>query len=184
MKLNCSFYLTLFTLFFSLVIPARGQQPDSSFTTASVHNAIGVYHQKLQRSAGLYNGAEYADYVFNFQDGSPYFGSKDSVAGSVTYDGVLYENVLMKYNELQDAVIIWYNNDAVQLLNEKISDFRIGAHSFTRIIKDNQSKGLAGTGFYEKLYPGKSMILKKTVKTMQQKTDVSEGVLRFIDQKT
>jgi hypothetical protein len=80
--------------------------------------------------------------------------------------------------------VIWYNNDAVRLSNEKISNFKIRDHVFNRIVKDNQSKNLVSTGFYEQLYSGRTTVFKKTVKAIQQKTDVNDGVLRFIDQKT
>ncbi|MBS1600281.1 MAG: hypothetical protein JST75_18785 [Bacteroidetes bacterium] len=185
MKLNTgSFYLTLVTLSFSSILSAQNKQNDTSFITSSVNHAIDIYHQVIQKSAGLYNGSEYEEYTYNFQEGSPYFKTKDSVSGSIVYDGVLYENIWMKYNELKDIVVIWYNNDAVQLSNEKISRFTIDGHSFIWSQKNNMMKKNINTGFYEELYAGKTMALKKTIKSIQQKTDVSEGVSRFIDQKT
>lgn len=184
MKLKrSSFHPALLAIYFFSSISAFGQQYDSSQINTPVNNAIDVYHQKMQRSSGLYNGAEYEEYPFNFQEGNPYFGSRDRVTGSIEYDGVVYQNVAMKYDELKDVVVIWYNNDAVQLLSEKVSRFVIGNHSFARITKLNQ-KDLLNPGFYEQLYPGKTMVLKKTIKSIQQKTDVIEGILRFIDQKT
>ena len=183
MKLKkSSFYPALIALFFSSVISASGQTYDSSIANASINNAISVYHQKMQRSAGLYNGSEYEEYAFSFTEGNPYFGSRDRVNGSILYDGVLYKNVLMKYDEVKDVVVIWYNNDAVQLLSESIARFEIQDHFFTRIVKTS-AKDL-NTGFYEQLYGGKTGVLKKTIKVIQQKTDVSDGIQRFIDQKT
>jgi len=183
MKLKTpSFYLTIATLSLTSALSAQNQQSDSAFIDIAIRSAINVYHQKMQNSAGLYNGSEYDEYNFNFQEGSPYFGFKDSVSGSIIYDGVLYENIFMKFDELRDLLVIWYNNDAVQLLNEKIDGFNIQNHSFIRIQKFDPKEMLT-PGFYEQLYKGKTAVLKKTVKTLQQRTDITEGILRFIVQK-
>jgi hypothetical protein len=106
------------------------------------------------------------------------------VAGSILYDGVLYKNIFMKYDELRDMIVIWYNNDAMQLLNEKVSNFKLQDHSFVRLVKDNRSKELSGTGFYEELYAGRASVYKKTVKNIMEKTDINDGISRSIDQKT
>jgi hypothetical protein len=185
MKLKTvSFYITIIAIFFSSIVSAQDQQHDSSFTTIAVNNAIEVYHHTLDKASGIYNGAEYDGYSFRFEEGIPWFGAKDSVAGSVAYDGVLYRDIFMKYDEIKDMLVIWYNNDAIRLLNEKISHFNMQGHSFIRLIKDNQSRELVNTGFYEQLYTGKTTALKKTIKTIQEKSDISDGLLKTIDQKT
>ena len=185
MKLkNGSFYITVTAFFCSSFVSAQSPQSDTSFTAIAVNNAIEVYHQVVNKASGLYNGAEYDNYMFSFAEGSPYFGVRDSVAGSILYDGVLYKNIFMKYDELRDVIVIWYNNDAIQLLNEKVSNFKLQDHSFVRLIKDNRSKELASTGFYEQLYAGRISVYKKVTKSIMEKTDINEGITRSIDQKT
>jgi hypothetical protein len=182
--MNGSFSITFVVIFFSSIISAQGQEPDTSFTAISVNNAIEVYHRMLNSASGLYNGGEYINYFFNFEDGSPYFVVKDSVPGSILYDGVLYRNIFMKYDEVKDAIVIWNNNEAIQLFNEKVCHFKLLDHSFARIIKDNHSKDPVNTGFYEQLYSGKISVFKKVVKTIIVKPDMTDGILRSIEQKT
>ncbi len=185
MKLKkSSFYIVLVVAFSSSAVSAQSQQNDTSFTPISINNAIEVYHQMINKASGLYNGTQYGNYFFSFEEGSPYFGVKDSVPGSILYDGVLYRNILMKYDEVKDVIVIWNNNDAIQLLNEKVGNFKLLDHSFIRLIKDNRSRELVSSGFYEQLYTGKIAVLKKVIKTIMERTDMTEGILRRIDQKT
>ncbi|HEX9503050.1 MAG TPA: hypothetical protein VF974_01865 [Patescibacteria group bacterium] len=185
MKLkNGSFYIMVVAAFCSSIVSAQSQQHDTTFTAISVNNAIKVYHQIMNKASGLYNGGEYDNYFFSFEAGSPYFGVKDSVPGSILYDGVLYRNIFMKYDEVRDAIVIWNDNEAIQLLNEKVGNFRLLDHSFTRLIKDNHSKDLVKTGFYEQLYKGRIAVFKKVIKTIIDKPDMTDGILRSIEQKT
>ena len=185
MKLKIgSFFITFVAIFYSSTTSAQSQQPDTSFTAISVNNAIEVYHRKLNIASGLYNGGEYINYFFNFEDGSPYFGVNDSVPGSILYDGVLYRNIFMKYDEVKDAIVIWNDNEVIQLFNERVGYFNLLDHSFALIIKDNGSKDLVKTGFYEQLYSGKIAIFKKVVKAILDKPDMTDGILRSIQQKT
>src|ERR1700724_2282523 len=117
---NGFFWLTFVAIYGSSITLAQSQQPDTSF---SVNNAIEVYHRMLNNASGLYNGGEYINYFFNFEDGSPYFGVKDSVPGSILYDGVMYRNIFMKYDEVKDAVVIWNNTETIQLFAERVGHF-------------------------------------------------------------
>jgi len=185
MKLkNIVLYVPLIAVFSSSMVSAQSQPADTSFIAASVDNAVEIYHQKIKNASGLYNGPEYEGYPFPFEEGSPWFAVNDSVPGSVEYDGVLYQGIFMKYDELKDVIVIWKDNDAIRLPGEKVSHFKLLDHSFTRIIKDNKGKNLVATGFYEQLYTGKIIVLKKTIKTIRERTDITDGILRTIDQKT
>jgi hypothetical protein len=162
----------------------RAQGKDSSMTAISLKNAMSVYHHQLNKSSGLYQGAEYENYHFRFEEGSPYFGGKDSVAGTILYDGVLYKDVFMKYDEVRDVMVIWYKNEAIQPANEKIGYFTMAGHTFVRITLDEHSKDAASTGFYERLYAGRTTAFKRVVKTIMDNPDMTDGILRNIEQKT
>lgn len=184
MKLKYGYiYFTFLAQYSSSLISAQSLQNDTSFTSITVNNAIEVYHQLLNQGSGLYNGPEYNNYPFSFEEGSPYFGGNDYVSGSVLYDGVLYRKIFMKYDELKDVLVIRKDNNAIQLLNEKVSIFKLPDHSFSRLVKDNHSKELAITGFYEQLYTGQVAVFKKVIKTIVESLDMTNGILRSIDQK-
>ncbi|PWT73067.1 MAG: hypothetical protein C5B59_14095 [Bacteroidetes bacterium] len=162
---------------------SQGQTKDTSFLSSSINNAISLYHAQINRAAGIYHGVEYEYYPYHFQEGTPYFVTSDSVAASIYYDGVLYQNMFMKYDQLRDQVIIWYNNDAVRLIDEKVDSFIIRDHLFVRLISDSASKNALATGYYEMIYNGKIRIYRKSIKHVLVKTDMTEGVIRTIDQK-
>ena len=185
MKLkNIIFYVPFVAVFSSSIISAQSQQRDTSFIAASADNAIEIYHQKIKNASGLYNGPEYERYPFPFEEGNPWFAVKDSNRGSVVYDGVLYQGIFMKYDELKDVIVIWRDNDAIRLLSEKVSYFKLLGHSFIPLIKDNTGKNLVSTGFYDQMYAGKIVVFKKTIKSIRERTDITDGILRTIDQKT
>jgi hypothetical protein len=177
----CKLFVAIFIL---SITSAQSQQPDTSFTAISVNNAIEIYHRMLNNASGLYNGGEYINYFFNFEGGSPYFGEQDSVPGTILYNGVLYRNIFMKYDEVKDAIVIWNNNEAIQLFDERVGHFKLLDHSFVRIIKDHLSKAPMKTGFYEQLYSGKIAVFKKVEKTIMVRADMTDGILRSIEQKT
>jgi hypothetical protein len=183
LKYGYIFFTFLAQCSYSL-ISAQSLQNDTNFTSMAVNNAINVYHQLLDRGSGLYNGPEYNNYPFRFEEGSPYFGGNDYIPGSVVYDGVLYLDIFMKYDQLKDVLIIRKDNNAIQLLSEKVSIFKLPDHSFTRILKDNNSGEPAVTGFYEQLYNGHIAVFKKVTKNILENFDMTNGILRSIDQKT
>lgn len=162
-----------------------GQQTDSlnSFYQQALHQASAVYHQAFGDQKGLYNGGSYNEYPFKFQDGDPYFNMPDVTRGTVLYDGVQYDSVLMRYNEITDELVVNYYAYRIQLLKPKIENFYLFNTNFIQITKDSSSKNLVGSGFYQLLYNGKISLLKKEIKSIQQNTSTGVDLQNFVDEK-
>jgi hypothetical protein len=107
----------------------------------------------------LYNGAEYTGFYRN-TNGHPFFKSDSLVRGDVFYDHVLYRNILLGYNILDDQVYIKQEdpNFNIQLVNSKLDYFIISGHRFERI--DNQ--------YYELLQDGAIRAFEQHSKTLRQ----------------
>jgi hypothetical protein len=175
--------LLLLTGFFLPVTPivAQSAADDSMLYKKAVYHVIGLYHQAIGEQSGLYNGSQYGKYPFFFAEGGyPFFKEDKPDTGSVMYDGIMYEQVELQYDEVQEVLIMQDSTRRIQLLNQKIAGFTLFNNTFIRIIKDSTAAPLVRTGFYNLLYKGNISLLKREEKIIRE--DVSTGeLLRFID---
>jgi hypothetical protein len=169
----------LFTLP-TMSLLAQSPADDSILYKKAVDNLIALYQQSSGDQTGLYNGSQYSGYPFVFAEGHPFFKDNKPGTGSIVYDNVLYENVLLQFDEVQDVMILDSASRRIQLLNDRITRFTLYNNNFIRIIKDSSNIPLVRTGFYNILYDGNTSLLKKEEKIVRE--DVTTGVLlRFVD---
>jgi hypothetical protein len=178
-----------FFLLFVFVLPitrieAQMSESDSSVYKAAVDNAISSYHEFFAPEAGLYNGFEYVPYLLPFSEGHPFFQFDHYDTGSILYDGVLYNNVRMLFDLAQDVLVIDppFHSSAIQLFNDKVEAFVLFGHNFVRIASDSANLWKLATGFYEVMYRGSSVLLRKDSKNIQQ-TVVYDGLQVFVKEK-
>ena len=176
----CSITAGLFSL---SVNTTRAQTPadDSLLYKNAVHRTIGLYHTAIGEQSGLFNGCQYAQFPFSFaENGHPFFKTNTAGTGSVIYDNILYENVQMQYDEVQEVLFMQDSVHRIQLLNQRIAGFTLFDNTFIHIVKDSQNAVLVNSGFYNVLYNGKIKLLKKEEKMIRE--DVSTGVIiRYIE---
>jgi hypothetical protein len=148
---------------------AAGQMviSDSDIQKAA-SNAINVYYRSLGDQSPLYNGSEYIEYASIFQEGHPFFESAVFVKGSIRFDGMDFQDVPMLYDMIKDEVIIQHFGKVykMNLPAEKIERFTLSGHSFIRIVQDSSHQ--LKTGFYDRLYNGKIMVLAKREKKIRE----------------
>lgn len=168
-----------FVIFYNRTTAQTGDD-DSSLYNASLKYATDNYHKAVYPEIGLYNGREYINYNFSFREGQPYFESdNEDSAGSIVYDGILYEKVPLMLNLVTEQVII---NDPsgvhrISLNNDRVSSFTLFNHNFVRLTEDSLNKNEIRTGFYDMLYKGKIFVFKKIQKEIDEKLSVTEGSL-------
>jgi hypothetical protein len=105
------------------------------------------YSQELP----LYNGSEYSSYYYGFK-GHPNFLTDSLQAGDVVYEGILYKNVPLGYNLVEQEVFtrhprLGYN---IRLVREKISSFTIDGRTFLHL----PATASSADGFYQLLFDG------------------------------
>ena len=185
MKLANTITIVFSVNLFIASINARAQDQDSAVFAASIHKAVSVYHHFLTPETGLYNGLEYVPFGYQIKNGDPFWLSSKFNTGSVTYDGVLYENVSLLYDLVKQVVIvnqpIYYYN--VQLISEKVSSFSLLGHNFIRLEEDSAGKSPIRTGFYDVLYHGRINLLKRIDRKINEELTTSEGIIRTIDER-
>jgi len=131
-------------------------------------NTIDIYYHTLGDQSPIYNGSEYIDYTFTLQEGHPFFESAIFAKGSIRFDGMEFQDVPMLYDMVKDQVIIQYFGKVykITLPAEKIEGFTLSGHNFIRIIQDSSHQ--LKTGFYDRLYNGKIMVLAKREKKIRE----------------
>lgn len=168
---------------FAIQLSAQQTSPDNVFYKNAVNNAVSLYHQSSGDQAGIYNGSQYGGYNFHFKEGHPYFNADQFTMGTIMYDGVLYDSVMLLFDEIMEVVVMQNVVIRVQLITDKISGFEINNNHFIRIVKDSNSAALINTGFYNRLYEGNITLLKKEVKTIREQISNIDGLQRFVDTK-
>jgi len=153
-----------------IIIPAFGcnhlYSQSSANTDAAVNNAIRVYANSTGDQAPYYNGVQYRRYPYFIHFGQPFFIADSLINGTVTFDGVTYENVKLQYDEVNDELITTdlQGDNLVQLFKQKINAFSIGPYNFI-----NLAQTYPRAGYYRVLYNGKSQILVRESKSIQVK---------------
>ncbi len=119
-------------------------------------------------NTGLYNGTEFADPFLNTDGSYRYFNGFDYTKGSVEYNGQYYANVSLKYDLLDDNLLVRSDDNLsifnVKLIPEFVSEFSIYNKHFVRLAETKLD--LSGNGFFEKAYLGNdlSIYIKHTKK--------------------
>jgi hypothetical protein len=156
---------------------------DTSIGPSAYGLALRQYHDYLDPEPNLYRGGQYAEYSFLLKEGHPFFGEDRWRKGTAMYNGILYENVSLLYDEVLDMLVM---PDPLKvfkiiLIPSEVGSFTIEDHSFVRL-SDSLNPSQPGNGFYEQLYKGHISLLKREKKTIQE--DVSnpaEGIRRYIE---
>jgi hypothetical protein len=167
----------------NLKTQAQPAARDTSTGGSAYGLALRQYHDYLDPEPNLYRGDQYAEYSFLLKEGHPFFGEDRWRKGTVMYNGILYENVSLLYDEVLDMLVM---PDPLKvfkiiLIPSEVGSFTIEDHSFVRL-SDSLNPSQPGNGFYEQLYKGHISLLKREKKTIQE--DVSnpaEGIRRYIE---
>ncbi len=158
---------------------AQPAKTDSSIGSAAYSAALQFYHQWLRPETGLYNGSQYVDYAYTIKAGHPFFGDdhgddhgEDHMQkGSVFYDGVLYGDIGILYDLVNEQVVIDdpYHTYKIFLINGRLDRFTIRDHLTARDhlfiqLTDSVGSSAPRPGFYEQLYGGERISLFKKEK--------------------
>lgn len=179
------FGLSLFILLFGTGI-LHGQDPNLTDSIA-IKNTFSIFRQGIAVQLRLYNGIEEREYTSELI-GSPYYLNDSLTSGSVTYDGIKYNNVFLMYDMLKESVIIKYFDTPfrIRLLNDKLNSFNLSGHQFVRITPKDNIRDIK-EGNYDQLYKGsfrllahRSALAQEVISDNKVQTRINRGVQYFI----
>jgi hypothetical protein len=136
-------------------------------------------HTRLGEDSRLYNGREY---IRNgtAAKGSPFFEWDSLHPGTLEYDGILYADIPLEYDLLQDRLVIRDRNSnmLISLVGQKTRRFTIGTSGFVYM---GPGTRLPETGFYEELYKeGPVVLLARKRKNLIHPSTLEE-LSRYIE---
>jgi hypothetical protein len=178
-----TFVLAFILLAFS-VSNSRGQnlQTDSLLYSEAAAQAIDYFNTAIANDSEIYNGAVYEFYP-PANKGSFYFQDKNyCIPGLVRYNGNWYKNIPMLYDIYNDVMVSTLNKNLFILNTEKISDVYLLNHHFTYI--NGQSQDNLTPGFYDVIYSGRSQVLIKRTKFINEHVVGSEVAETFYEDKS
>ncbi|HVU58322.1 MAG TPA: hypothetical protein VHD83_24845 [Puia sp.] len=181
-SLRQTFCLSLLLCFlFPAGIRAQFSQNDSLIESTAYNNAVSLYHAYLKPEPGLFRGKRYREYSYQLAEGHPFFGDGKMHKGSVLYDSVLYQDLMLWYDMVKDQLVMTspYGAYKIYLIGNQVDSFTIGDHIFIHQ-KDSLNPSAPRRGFYEQLYKGQISVLKKNKKVIHEDLQLS-GVRQFID---
>lgn len=142
-----------------------------------------AYQSNIPLNQEIVSGGYYADPPQDIE-GSPYFKSKNFEFGSITINGLTYENVPLLYNIYLDDVITFHpiHKQKTLIKPDKVDDFLLPENIKFILVKDNPEYSHHGKGFYELVKDGeKSNLLCKHFKTIKSKREMSQYSFIFLD---
>jgi hypothetical protein len=134
-------------------------------------------------STGLYNGVEYIELYRTSKDNHQFLDTSNFVAGSISYDGQTYYDVLMKYNVFEDQVLVKLQNRVgetiMQTLKNKTHRFSLNGHNFLNITNPEANANDI-SGYHEVLTEDNNLtLLKKHRMRIVKKLDRSSVYYDF-----
>jgi hypothetical protein len=164
-------------------LPAWAQlsRPDSTLLIAASSRLNQHYSSGLGNELGLYNGAEYLDYLRSNTEGNPFFAHDNAQPATLVYAGRTYTNVPLRYDLLRGQLVLAAPGSSrqIRLVNEQVARFTLSGHSFIRLVVDSSTSSPVRTGFYDVLVDGPVRLLAAHRKTRQESSR-AEGMQREI----
>lgn len=145
----------------------------------SVTNAQSSYYKTFdsiigQSQTNLYNGLKYNDKYRATPENHKFYASHQSIKSDIVYDGQPFFDVDLKYDLVNDLVIIQPKGDKkyieIQLISDQVSDFKIGKHHFYNLTQNKDLAALGYKGFFDKSYSGTYLNLyTKSIKKVKER---------------
>lgn len=177
-------------LLFSALAAGRAQaqsfQKDSPGSDSAYALAVRQYHSYVAPEVGLYRGTQYVDYDYTVQKGQPFFGPDLVRYGSVWYGGIGYDHVRMLYDLVKDQLVILdpQNIYKISLYMDLVDSFALDGQPFFRI-RDSLASPALRSGYWERIYRGRTVLVKQERKFLRENTAVTpDNVRLFIEGST
>ena len=167
-----------------LVKTAAAQELINDSITSSLYNSfpVSLYYNAIGENAHIYTGYEYFTPDRNIK-GSPYFLSDGPVPSRLIYDDSYYQNIPVLFDIARDELVVnrLGQNFKISLVNDKLMSFTVRNHEFIRISRDSAHGIELESGFYDKMYAGKTIVLVKRKRRLQETLVYNSAVYEYKD---
>jgi hypothetical protein len=162
---------------------AGAQELTSDSISNSLYNSypVRLYFNAVGENAHVYSGFEYFTPDRNIK-GSPYYLSESPWPADLVYDDSRYRDIPIMYDIVKDEVVInrLGQNFKISLVADKLKSFTLHKHEFIRVSVDSVNSNELATGFYDRLYYGKTVVLAKRKTRLQETYVYSQLIYEYI----
>ena len=146
---------TFILLLCAVTIHAQPPNTDSIGYRDAIAAAKDLYLQYMGKEAPIFNGPVSRPFNYTLSEGSQYFIPIQNPAGKVVYNGLMYTDVPLLFDVLNNKLITRKpsDNQAFEIQTSHVSHFELDKHRFT-YLQTSLAKNMPA-GFYEILYEGK-----------------------------
>ena len=156
---------------------AQASDDPLAFLSDAKASARSSYDELIADQLALFNGVEYVNYDLGIS-GNPYFMDDYYAEDTIEYDGMVYHDIPLKYDVVENKVLVEYynhvgNRRGLILENQKVNAFTYEGHQFVKVTTDNPVGSLK-EGFYDHLlrdeisiYASRKKQIEKAVKNGQ-----------------
>ena len=155
-------------LILSLTGTCQTYYNDSALVSGSSRYVINFYNKIRHDFNPVYNGVAHYAYP-PIDEGTPYLSGENWYKGSVTYEDITYDSVLMMYDLVKDQLIVKAEEDGhipLELFSPRVKEFSYSGFKFI-FIAGNSGLSLK-QGFYQQLSNGKIMALCRRENTIEE----------------
>jgi hypothetical protein len=155
---------------------AQLSSQDSIIDTQTKDSVVALFNNTIKGNIGLYNGGEYLYGGHNVK-GFPYFKSSDILKGSLLYDGILYNDVPMRFDLTTNELVIldFTRNFPIKLITSKLDYFIIDGNRFINAAGDYGIPLPQTTDFYQVLYNNRSTVAARKEKQLVLSSKLDEN---------
>jgi len=139
--------------------------------------ALGLYNNAVKYQELVFTGSEY-NAMTGKLTGHPYLIYDNFMEDTIVFDGMVFPNIPLQYDIVHDELIVSYVDQrsyktAIQLRKDKVNSFIIDRAIFIYVGVGNWNT--LAPGYYNLLYDGETVLLKKIKKKVRKEVDI-EGV--------
>ncbi|UCS91932.1 hypothetical protein KZP23_14495 [Echinicola marina] len=134
---------------------------------------VAVYLGLIPEPQEVYSGGQYAVGKAFHIEGTSYLESADFEKGSITINGLNYENILLNYDIQDDQLVTFHprNYQRIIINAQRVNSFTLAnGRCFIRT-NENKEYFLHRRGYYEVLLKGDIAVLAKHIKVEELKKD-------------
>lgn len=158
---------------------------DTTFLKNAISHMGDMYSELFTEQLQLYNGIAYKEIQVNrnLDRGNPFFLLDSMGIEQIRFDGVLYSNIRLQYDLLQNQVITTLPNTnlKIALIHDKVQHFTVHGHFFENIREGALPSENFQPGFYEVLYKGKVCVYAKRIKVITESNNNLVIKRNFVD---
>ncbi|WP_215225790.1 hypothetical protein [Echinicola shivajiensis] len=152
----------------------------SQINDAVPQELIASYLKLIPNPQEVYSGGQYAVSEAFHIEGTAFLESSEFTEGSLSINGLFFENILLNYDIQKDQLVTFHPNNYQRIIlnARKVDSFTMGNGRYFIKINGNTDYYLHKNGYYEVLLEGEMAVLAKHSKVDELKKEVSSDDVR------